>query len=68
MGSGMVAAVLPVSVVLVGVAALAWGMLRERSRRQAPTAGAQPHILLGLLILAAFAMGAFLTYALLSVR
>jgi hypothetical protein len=44
---------------------IAWGFwrARRRERNQAPL-GSRDEILLGLLILAAFAMGVFLTYAL----
>jgi hypothetical protein len=68
MWSQMAVVLLPVMLVLVGVAFLVWRMLRQRDRWRAPTADGQPGVLLGLLVLAAFAMGAFLTYALLNVR
>ncbi len=68
MASGMAAAVLPVSLVLVGLVVLLWRMLPERDRGQTPSAGGEPGLLLGLLVLAAFALGAFLTYALLGLR
>jgi nitric oxide reductase large subunit len=68
MWSQMAVVLLPVMLVLVGVALLVWRMLRERDSRRAPTDDGQPRMLLGLLMLAAFAMGAFLTYALLNVR
>jgi hypothetical protein len=68
MWSQMAVVLLPVMLVLVGVALLVWRMFRERDSGRAPTDDGQPRMLLGLLILAAFAMGAFLTYALLNVR
>lgn len=68
MSSHTEAVLFPVLLVLVGLGVLMWRMLRERGRGQLATAGGQPGMLVGLLILAAFAIGAFLTYALLGVR
>ena len=55
--------------VLVGLllGLLVWGFLRTRSQRSdGSQMEARDDVLLALLILAAFAMGVFLTYALLS--
>jgi fumarate reductase subunit D len=65
--SYVTAVVAPVLLVMIGLAFLVGRMLQERRRGQAPAGSAQG-VLPALLILAAFAMGAFLTYALLSAR
>ena len=44
---------------------LAWGLLRARSHGNTILMGARDNLLLGLLVFASFAMGVFLTYALL---
>ena len=57
--------------ILVGLALglVAWGFLRARVHRfESALMGAQDDVLLGLLVLAAFSLGAFLTYALLSLN
>jgi hypothetical protein len=66
--SHIAAEMLPVMLVVAGVVILVWRMLSASRGGHTSTAGGQPGMLLGLLILAAFAMGAFLTYALLGVR
>jgi hypothetical protein len=55
-------------IVLVGLSLglVAWGFLRVRSRETSGALmGTRDDVLLGLLVLAAFALGAFLTYILL---
>ncbi len=44
---------------------LAWGILRARSYGNSIVMGLRDNVLLGLLVFAGFAMGVFLTYALL---
>ena len=56
--------------VLVGLLCglLTWGLLRMRGREEGePLAGARDDVLLGLLVLAAFALGVFLTYMVIAI-
>ena len=46
------------------VGLVTWGILRLRLRKGDELAGAQDEAVVGLLVLAAFALGAFVTYAL----
>jgi hypothetical protein len=59
------AVVIPVLFVLGGLVLLTWWITRGPGRRQAHSTGSHAGLLFGLLLFAAFAMGAFLTYALL---
>lgn len=59
------AVAIPVLVVLGGLGLLIWWISRGPGRRQARSKDASGGLLFGLLLLAAFAVGAFLTYALL---
>ena len=56
--------ILPALFMVGGLALLAWWMRRGHVQ----TTAANPAVLFGLLLFAAFAMGVFLTYALLWVR